>query len=384
MRTKKIRVLILLVLVSIGSVVAISFIPFREEEENAIRISGNIEATDIAASFKIAGRLEERLVSEGEMIGRDQPVARLEQTELLQEAAMYRAELASARAALAELEAGSRPEEIAKAEAAVNKAEANLAALIAGSRRQEIAAARAVVDRARAEAARLKSDFARQEYLYENGISSDREFDAAKTAYEMAEARVKESVEQMQLVEEGPRQEEIDAAQAALVEAREQYNLVKKGPRIEVIEQARARVERAEQAFAIRETKLAYTNLRSPLTGIVLSEQAEPGEYVNAGSPIIVVGDLENVWLRGYVNETDLGRVKPGQSVRVTADTYPGKVYNGTISFISSEAEFTPKNIQTQEQRVKLVYRVKIDISNPRLELKPGMPADAQILLGGA
>jgi HlyD family secretion protein len=95
----------------------------------------------------------------------------------------------------------------------------------------------------------------------------------------------------------------------------------------------------------------------------------------------VTVADLANVWVRAYINETDLGRVKVGQRVRVTTDTYPGKVYEGHISFIASEAEFTPKNVQTQKERVKLVYRIKIDIPNPKMELKPGMPADAEILL---
>jgi len=105
---------------------------------------------------------------------------------------------------------------------------------------------------------------------------------------------------------------------------------------------------------------------------------------VAAGTPVITVADLASVWLRAYIVETDLGRVKLGQAVRVTTDTYPGKVYEGHISFIASQAEFTPKNVQTQSERVKLVYRIKADIPNPHMELKPGMPADAQIHLSEA
>ena len=129
------------------------------------------------------------------------------------------------------------------------------------------------------------------------------------------------------------------------------------------------------------ETRLGYATLASPLSGVVLSKNVEPGEFVAAGTPLVTVGDLENVWLRAYINETDLGRVKVGQRVRVTADTYPGKRYEGRVSFIASQAEFTPKNVQTEKERVKLVYRVKVDIRNPNMELKPGMPADAEILL---
>ena len=118
------------------------------------------------------------------------------------------------------------------------------------------------------------------------------------------------------------------------------------------------------------------------MTGVVLSKNIEPGEYVSPGTPVITVGDLSQVWVRAYINETELGKVKVGQKVRVTVDTFPGKYYDGRISFISSQSEFTPKNIQTQKERVKLVYRIKVDIPNPQMELKPGMPADGEIWLG--
>jgi HlyD family secretion protein len=108
---------------------------------------------------------------------------------------------------------------------------------------------------------------------------------------------------------------------------------------------------------------------------------ADVGEILAPGTTIVTVGDIDHPWLRGYVNETDLGKVKIGSKVRVTTDSYKGKMYNGRVSFIASEAEFTPKQIQTQQERVKLVYRVKIDLENPKHELKSNMPADAEILL---
>jgi HlyD family secretion protein len=124
---------------------------------------------------------------------------------------------------------------------------------------------------------------------------------------------------------------------------------------------------------------LSYAVLKSPLAGVVLSKAAEPGEFLSAGAPVVTVADLAGVYLRAYVNETDLGRVKLGARVRVTTDTWPGRVYAGRVAFISSQAEFTPKNIQTNRERVKLVYRAKIELANPAMELKPGMPADADI-----
>jgi HlyD family secretion protein len=130
----------------------------------------------------------------------------------------------------------------------------------------------------------------------------------------------------------------------------------------------------------LAKTQLSYATVVAPLSGVVLSKNIEPGEYVAPGTPVVTVGDLVNVWLRGYIDENQHGKVKPKQRAWVTTDSYPGKRYEGRLGFIASEAEFTPKNVQTQKERVKLVYRIKIDIVNdPKMELKPGMPADAII-----
>jgi HlyD family secretion protein len=115
--------------------------------------------------------------------------------------------------------------------------------------------------------------------------------------------------------------------------------------------------------------------------GVVLVKSADVGEVLGVGTTVVTVGDIDHPWLRGYVNETALGKIKVGSKARVTTDSYPGKVYDGRVSFIASEAEFTPKQIQTQEERVKLVYRIKIELDNPRRELKSNMPADAEIVL---
>lgn len=155
--------------------------------------------------------------------------------------------------------------------------------------------------------------------------------------------------------------------------------MLSKGYRSEQVDQARARLQQAEEALAQARTRLGYAELTAPLSGVVLAENVEPGEFVAAGTPVVTIGELDPVWLRAYIKETDLGRVKLGQSVRVTTDTYPGKAYRGTVTFIAQDAEFTPKNVQTDKERVKLVYRIKITLANPEQELKPGMPADAEI-----
>jgi len=287
-------------------------------------LSGNIEVTDAQLGFKIAGRVAERLVSEGDNVKAGQLVARLDDVEQKEQLALRRAELAGAEAALAELEAGSRPQEIAASEATLRSAEADR-------------------DRARL-------DFKRQQELLGKEAISDREFEAAQAQLKVAEARA--------------------------VEAVERTKLVKEGPRVETIRQARARLDQARASEALAATQLENARLLSPLAGVVLSHNVEPGEFVSPGTPIVTVADIAHMWVRAYLNQTDLGRIRHGQKVTVRTDTFPDKTYEGTISFISAEAEFTPKTVQTPKERVKLVFRIKVDLANPKDELKPGMPAD--------
>jgi HlyD family secretion protein len=379
MKNKK-RLMILLPAILLVAVLAYLILG-RSNDGQVIRVSGNIEVTDAEVSFKILGRVEARLVDEGETVQAGQTIARLDSAELAQEVAARRAEMQAVQAALAELEAGSRPEEIAQAEASAQQAKARLDEMLAGSRPEELSAAEAVLRRAKAEAERARLDAERYAGLYKKEIVSAQQYDLARTAFETALARQREAEEQYKLVKEGPRKEQIEQARAAWLQAQERFVLVKKGPRQETIEQARARLQQAKEGLAVAETRLGYATLTSPLAGVVLSKNVEPGEFVAAGTPIVTVGDLENVWLRAYINETDLGRVKVGQQVRVTTDTYPDKRYEGRVSFIAAQAEFTPKSVQTEKERVKLVYRIKVDIRNPNMELKPGMPADAEILV---
>ena len=297
----------------------------RSPDAGAIRVSGNIEVDDARLAFKVAGLLVERAVSEGGAVEKGQVVARLDDTEQLQQVEVQRAALAAAQAALADLEAGSRP--------------------------QEIESARAAVGSAAAEARRAVLEFERQRELRANRTISAREFEVAEAAVAVAQARE--------------------------AETRERLKLIIEGPRAETINQARAGVEQARAALALAESRVEFTRLVSPLTGVVLSDNVEPGEFVAPGTPVVTVADTSQVWLRAFVNETDLGRIKLGQPVDVTTDSFSNKTYRGTLAFIASEAEFTPKTVQTNKERVKLVYRVKIDLENSHGELKPGMPADA-------
>ena len=292
-------------------------------------LAGNIEVTQVQASFRIAGKVLERAVQEGQTVQEGQVLARLDARDLEQTLAMRRADDAVTQAALEALQAGSRKEEIAGAQATLDQATADLR--------------------------RLGPDEARIGELHQQGIVSARDYEAVHASLEAAKARVRQ--------------------------AEQQFTLVRKGPRSEDIAQGRARHEQSQQSLALAQTQLGYATLTAPFAGVVLSVNVEPREYVAPGTPVATLGNLATVWLRAYVEETDLGRVKVGQKALLTTDTFPGRKYEGRVSFVSSEAEFTPKSVQTKKERVKLVYRIKIDVPNPNMELKPGMPADAEIQL---
>jgi HlyD family secretion protein len=353
----------------------------RHGDGQMLHVSGSFEVDRVEVSFRLPGWVRERLVSEGDPVEAGREVAVLDDAELAREVAIREAMLERAKAALAELEAGSRAEEIEQAEAAAEEAKAVLDDLLAGARPEEIAAAEAAMRAAEVRARQAKLDLDRVTRLRETGAASAENYDTAKAVYDTAVEAQRETEQHLRLLKAGARRDEIVRARAALRRARARLALVRKGPREETVAQARAQVRQASEALALAQTRLGYARIRAPISGLCLSDNVEAGEFVVAGTPIVTIADLGSIWLRAYVAETDLGRVKVGQPVRVTTDTWPDRAFGGRISFISSEAEFTPKSVETRKERVKLVYRIKITVDNPEMELKPGMPADAEILL---
>lgn len=323
------KFLILLFIFGIAGLLFYLFIKDRGKVDQTIRVSGNIEAQEVNIGFKISGRIASLPVQEGDWVEKGAIVGKLDDKDFRHRLELTQASLRTAEARLERLLAGSRPEEIREAEAALHQAQYD------------------VTNR--------KNQYERMKALFERGVIPKETLDNVETGYKMA-------VAQLQRVEE-------------------RYKLVKEGPRKEDIEEARAQVEQAKASLRLSEAQLKDTILHSPISGIVLVKSAEVGEVVNPGTTVMTLADIRNVWLKAYIPETELSRVKWGQEVIVTTDLKPQKEYKGKISFISSQAEFTPKQIQTEKERVTLVYRIKIDIPNPDRELKPGMPADGRILL---
>ena len=355
-------------------------------------VSGNIELTEVNIAFKTAGRLIERNVDEGDMVKKGQVVARLDRDQLMAQQAREQAGLDSAQAQLAqartalEWQKQTLAADVEQKKGDLASMEARLAELENGARPQEKLDAQAAVDSAASEVERAKKDWERAQALYKNDDISTAQFDQYRNRWESAEAALKQAKERNSLVLAGPRSEQIKA-QAALVERARgalkmaEANTLEMKRREQELATRRAEIDRSHANIALINSQLADTVATSPVDGVVLVKSADVGEVLAAGTTVVAIGDIEHPWLRGYINETDLGKVKLGTKAKVTTDSYPGKVYPGRVSFIASEAEFTPKQIQTQQERVKLVYRIKIEIENPQHELKSNMPADAEIVL---
>lgn len=293
--------------------------------------AGTVEATEAQLGFQVAGRIETIAAREGDLVPAGAELAHLDRAEALARRDQAAAQVAGAEALLEELVRGSRTEEIAQAEAAHAAAQDRLAD--------------------------ARRDRARAEELLAGGAVSQEARDKAELAFQVAESQAAQAAEALRLVETGPRAERITAQRAKLAEA-----------------------EAALRAIA---ANIANMVIRAPFAGVVTVRHREPGEIVAPGSPVLTVMNRDDRWVRIYIPETKIGAVRHGQPATITTDTYPDKKVEGEVVFIASEAEFTPKNVQTSEERVKLVYAVKVRVSaDPSYDLKPGMPADVRIELG--
>jgi HlyD family secretion protein len=390
MKKKLIPVLLLVVALALAGAYALW--RRHNNDVHAIRISGNIEMTEVKIAFKMPGRLVERAVDEGEHVKKGMIVARLDRDQLLRQREREQASLEAAQSMLAQLQTAiewqreTSEGEIEARRAELDQAAARLEELETGSRPQEIREARAAAEAARTEHTRASKDWERAQALYKANDISTAQFDQFRTTFERSGAALQQAEQRLALVEEGPRKENIAAARAQVARAKAARRLAE-ASRIELkrrrqeVDARRAEIERARAQVAVIDSQLADTEAVSPIDGVVLVKSAEAGETLAAGTTVLTVADLERPWVRGYISETDLGKVKLGARVKITTDSFPGKVYSGRVSFIASEAEFTPKQIQTEEERVKLVYRIKVDVPNPARELKLNMPVVGEIEL---
>ena len=391
MKKRKGMILLTIILLAGGLILYFSLLQDSDKEGNDIPVSGNIEVTTVDLAFKIPGKIDKLLVEEGDQVKRGQLIASLENQDLLAQKAKAEATLEATKTRIPallkniEMQDQSTLQEISQAESAVEAAHARLQQLLTPVRDpRKFSRPKPTSNRPRPTWSSGKPTWIAPKNFSRTIIISAQDWDSAKNAYEVAAASQKKAEENYGLVVEGPRKEEIDAARAQWEQSRASLKLARaRRIQVDVLKQelvtAQAQVKEAASAIEVINTQIEYSNLYAPISGVVLVKNTEAGEFIVPGGAVATLGDVAKPWLKAYINEADLGKVKLGQKVSVTTDSYPGKVYPGKIIFISSEAEFTPKNVQTAKERVKLVYRIKVSLENPHGELKPGMPADARI-----
>ena len=329
--TKRRRIVIVVAAVLVPIILLRLTVFGPQSRMGPISASGTVEATEADLGFQVPGRIEQVVVREGDETDSLMELAWLDRAEAVARREAANAQVAAARAVLAELRSGFRSEEIAQGRAALRAAEQRLT--------------------------NTRRDYERTKRLYEGGAVSRQALDHQETSLALATAEYEGAQEQLSILETGPRQERIAAQRAA--------------------------VAQAEASLAQAEAVLNNTIIRSPFPGTISARHREPGETVPAGAPVITLVNLADRWVRIYVREDEVGRLQIGQAASITADAYPDSVYQGRVTFIADEAEFTPRNVQTTAERVKLVYRVKIQITgDPSYDLKPGIAADVQLDTG--
>ena len=350
--------------------------------------SGTVEATQSHLAFQTGGRVVRVAVREGEAVAKDQLLAELDQAEFRTRIEQARANLDRSLKGQEQAETLLRvyektlPAEVARAEAGVRALASQLDELRAGSRTQDIERARQGMQSAASVSEDAKKNLARYENLFRKGTVSEKELDAVRLRYDTALREYERGRETYDLAREGSRPETIRTGEARLAEGQAMVTQARSNlPRVDAakkeVEAARAAVAAARAAFDQAAIQTDYAQLKAPGPGIITSRNVEPGEVVTPGREVLTLSSLTTVDLKIFVDETEIGKVKPGQKAEVRVDTFPDKTFAGTVTFISPEGEFTPKIIQTKKERVKLVFLVKVSIPNPSLELKSGMPADA-------
>jgi len=348
---------------------------FSRRRPAAVSVSGFIEADEIRVGSRVGGRVRQVHVAEGTEVDAGQALLELEPFDLLDRRAQAEADLARHSAQQALLQAGYRAEERSQAEARLAQAQADLSRLEHGPRPQEIAAAQADVDLARAELTLAEENHRRTQTLQQGGSTTQETVDRAQKELKAAQARLVARQKQLELLQEGTRAEEIAAARARVAEATAARDLLAHGYRPEELEQACAATEAARSARDIIERQLAELQVRAPSQAIVDAVDLQPGDLVTANAPVVSLIDSRRLWVRAYVPENRL-QLPLGTELSVTVDSFPGEVFRGRISFVARQAEFTPSNVQTPEERSQQVFRIKVQLDDPSGRLRPGMAAD--------
>jgi membrane fusion protein YbhG len=376
---RKTIIVALLAIVVVAAAATWKYLSTRTSSD-ALVLSGTIEADEIQVGSKIGGRIREVLVAAGQEVKQGQPIIRFESFDLGAKRQDAVAALAQAQANLEKALNGSRPEEIAQARAQAEAARADLELARHGPRAQEIETARAELAASAADYEVAKTSLARIELLTRSGVAARQDYDNAKATFDRAAARREASRQRLDLLLAGTRPEEVTRAERQYQQALANYQLVERGPRKEDIAAARAQVDRARAALEQIETQMSELEVRSPADAFVEVFDRRPGDLINPNSPVATLVEVDRLWVRVYVPATEIGHAQLGKEVAVGVDSFPKERFTGRIEQIANRGEFTPRNVQTREERTHEVFALRVRLDNSSRRLRAGMAADVAIL----
>lgn len=351
----------------------------RVGSKGSIVVSGIVEADDIHVGSKVGGRVLKVVAREGQTVKEGEVLVLLEPRELDASLAEAQATLRQTQAKLALLTSGYRQEEIEQAEAVARQGQAELNQMVAGPRQQEIDQARADWLAAKAQAENSLKLMRRMNDLAKRDLIAKQDFDDAQARAEESEQKMKSARERFDLVLAGTRQEEVERARQRLAEAEAKLRQMKSGFRKEEVAQVKAEVEAARARVEVIRTQLDETVIKAPVDAVVEVLDLEPGDLVGAGKPVATLLRTNSLWVRAYAPEEKLGFIKTGAKVTVRVDSFPNRDFTGHVRRVSRQAEFTPRNVQTWEERVLQVFQTEVVIDDPEHVLRPGMNADVTI-----
>jgi HlyD family secretion protein len=365
----------ILAIVVVAALGLLAWLIYQNRHVPPLVVSGFIEADEIRVGPRIGGRVAEVNVAEGAVVSAGDLLFRIEPFDLKSKQLQAQAELAGAQAEYARLQAGFRPEELQQPQPRRDRLAATLAKLVAGPRPREIEIARQKLQVAAANEQLAQAEQRRIAQTAASGVSTPSDLDHANREFKAAEAQRLAAENELKLLEEGTRAEEISEARAALAEADAAFKLTETGYRKQDIEQAAARVAAAEAQVSAIQAQLDELTIKAPTTSVVEAVDLRPGDLIAPNGPAIALLDTSRLWVRTYIPEARLGRLKLSQHVPIRVDGFPDRTFQGTITYLASSAEFTPRNVQTPEQRSKQVFRAKISL-DPSPELRVGVMVD--------
>jgi multidrug resistance efflux pump len=348
---------------------------------SGLRLHGTVEIQEVRLGSKIGGRVAEVLVREGDLVGPSQVLVRFEAPELIAQRDQSLARVRSKSAALERAIHGARPEEIEAAQATALAARARYDRLQAGTRSEEIRQAEAEQRREEATLALAKREFNRSESLLSRKAVSTSDYDTTKAEWSRALSRVEAARAHHELLVAGSRKEEIDEAAAEHKRAQANASLLEKGTRAEDLAEAEAALAEAQGRLQEVEAQLQESSIRAPEEAVVEVLSVRKGDVVAPNQPVLRVLKADDLWVKVFVPETELGRVRLGQQVDLTIDSYPGKHFAGVVMQIAAESEFIPRNVQSLEERRHQVFAAKIRVANPDGVFKSGMAAEVNLSL---